>query len=82
METTEIKSLLFKKIDSLDKNKLQEVYGILVNSLNEQKKISDWVVLSDQQQQGVLDAIAEIDSGKGVSHERVISKVRKKYSHA
>ncbi len=31
METTELKSLLFKKIVSLDENRLQEAYGVLVN---------------------------------------------------
>ncbi len=43
--------------------------------LNEQNEISDWSVLSEKQQEGVLDATIEIDFGKGIPHEKVISKV-------
>ena len=34
MDTAELKLMLFRKIDSLDLEKLQEVYGLLENYLN------------------------------------------------
>lgn len=82
MNAEELKLSLFRKIDSLEKNKLQEVYGVLVNYLNGQKDLNDWQSLTEQQKRGILDAISEIDSGKGISHDMVLSKFRKKYSHA
>ncbi len=82
MNTAELKLLIFRKIDSLEKNKLQEIYGVLVNYINGQKDINDWKDLTEEQKQGISDAISEIDSGKGIPHDKVISKFRKKYSHA
>lgn len=43
---------------------------------------SDWEKLSKNQQQGISDAIDEIDSGKGIQGSIVMDKFRKKYSHA
>ena len=37
------------------------------------------VELTEEQQQGIIDAIDEIDSGKGIPHERVLEDIRKKY---
>jgi predicted transcriptional regulator len=36
--------------------------------------------LTDQQREGVDAAIEELDSGKGISHQEVMKKLRKKYS--
>lgn len=82
MNTAELKLLIFRKIDSLEKNKLQEIYGVLMNYINGHKDINDWAALTEKQKQGLFDAISEIDSGKWISHEKVISKYRKKYLHA
>lgn len=82
MTVSELKLKLFRKVDSLEKNRLEEVYGLVMNYLNGQKDISDWDKLTEEQKQGIVDAIDEIDSGKGISHDEVMSKIRKKYSHA
>ena len=66
----------------MEKNRLEEVYGLVMNYLNGQKDISDWDKLTEEQKQGIVDAIDEIDSGKGILHEKVMSKIHKKYSHA
>lgn len=42
----------------------------------------DWEKLSKKQQKGILDAIDEIDAGKGIQGSIVLDKFRKKYSHA
>jgi hypothetical protein len=43
---------------------------------------SDWEKLSKNQKQGIIDAIDEIDSGKGIQGSVVMDKFRKKYTHA
>jgi hypothetical protein len=82
MNTSELKLKIFRQIDSLEKTRLEDLYGVLLNYINSQKEINDWINLSDNQKQGIFDAIEQIDSGKGITHEKVMSKYRKKYSHA
>lgn len=43
---------------------------------------SEWKKLSKNQKQGIIDAIDEIDSGKGIEGSVVMDKLRKKYTHA
>jgi hypothetical protein len=82
MTVSDLKLRIFREIDSLEKNKLEEFYGLLMNYINGKKDISDWDKLSANQKQGILDAIGEIDSGKGIPNKVVLDKFRKKYSHA
>jgi hypothetical protein len=82
MTVSDLKLRIFRQIDSLEKNKLEEFYGVLLNYINGQKDISDWDKLSPNQKQGILDAIDEIESGKGIPSSVVHDKFRKKYSHA
>jgi transcription elongation factor GreA-like protein len=81
MTVSDLKLKIFRQIDSLEKSRLEEFYGVLMNYVNGKKDISDWDKLSDTQKQGILDAIDELDSKKGVSNKVVINKFRKKYSN-
>ena len=82
MTVSELKLRLFQQIDTLDKSKLEEVYGVLTNYINGQKDISDWSKLSDVQRLGILDAVEEVEAGKGISNNVILDKYRKKYFHA
>ena len=82
MTVSDLKLKIFRQIDSLEKNKLEELYGLLTNFVNGQKDVSDWDNLSSSQKQGIFDAIDEIDSGRGESNEVIFKKIRKKYSNA
>jgi len=82
MNTSELKLKLFRQIDSLDNNRLEELYGILINYINGQKEINNWNKLTKNQRKGIIAAIDEIDTGKVIPHEKVITKYRKRYSHA
>jgi len=82
MTVSDLKLKIFRQIDSLEKSRLEEFYGLLMNYVNGKKDISDWDKLSETQRQGILDAIDELDSKKGVSNKVVIDKFRKKYSNA
>ncbi len=70
------------KIDSLEKNRLEELYGVLINYINEKKDIRDWEKLTEEQKQGIFDAIEEIELGKGIPNEKIMAKIRKKYLRA
>jgi hypothetical protein len=81
MNTAELKLLLFRKIDSLEESKLQELWGIVENYFNNQKGLDDWADLTNEQKQGLYDAIDEIENGKAIVHEDVMTKYRKRYKN-
>jgi hypothetical protein len=82
MTVAELKLKIFRQVDSLEKNRLEELYGVFLNYINGQKDVNDWAKLSQEQQQGIINAIEEIESGKGIPHEVVMTKIRKRFSHA
>ena len=61
---------------------MEELYGVLKNFINGKKDIDDCNKLTEEQQEGIINAIEEIDSGKGIPHEKVMAKIRKNYLHA
>lgn len=80
MTEADLKLKIFRQVDSLEKNRLEEVYGLLTNYLRGHKSIDDWNQLTEEQKKGIFDAIEDIDEGKGVSHDTVMSRIRKKYA--
>ena len=82
MDASELKLRIFREIDSLEKGKLQEIYGYVQNYIRGNKDIDEWDSLSLAQQEGIKEAINNLNSGVGVVHEEVITKYRKKYSDA
>jgi len=82
MTVAELKLKIFRQVDSLEGSRLEELYGVFLNYINSQKDVDDWAKLTTEQQQGVFDAIEEIESGKGIPHEAVMTNIRKKFSHA
>ena len=48
-------------------------------TVNEPEALAEWGKLSAEQQQGLLDAIEELDAGKGEDSEDVIREFRKRY---
>ena len=80
MTVSDLKIKIFRHIDSLEKNRLEEFYGLLLNYINGKKDISDWEHLSPAQKQGLMDSVDQLDSDKGASHKVVIDKLRKKYN--
>jgi hypothetical protein len=82
MTIADLKLKIFRQVDSLERSRLEELYGVLINYINGQKDIGDWEVLTEEQKQGIMNAIDEIDSGKGIPHQKVIAKMRKKFKDA
>jgi hypothetical protein len=81
MTISDLKLKIFRQVDSLEKNRLEELYGVFNNYINEHKEISDWEKLTKEQRQGIIDAVEEIDNGKGIPNEKIMSIMRKKYSN-
>lgn len=74
MSTSELKKKLISRIlESKNPDLLKEVYRLLEIE-NEDIEIYK---LSSEQKKGLDEAKKEIDSGKGISHEKVIRKFRK-----
>ena len=82
MDASELKLRIFREIDSLEKGKLQEIYGYVQNYIRGNKDIDEWDSFSLAQQEGIREAINDLDKGIGIVHEDVIAKYRKKYSDA
>ena len=78
MNTAEIKLKLFREINMLDQNKLEQVYGLLFNFLNKENDTEEWNSLSKSQQNGLLEAINELDSSEGTDHKSIMDKYRSK----
>ena len=79
MTVSDLKLKIFRQIDSLEKNRLEELYGVLSNFINGHNDLIDWGNLTKEQQKGISDAVDEIDSGKGITHEKVMEDIRKEY---
>jgi len=82
MTVSDLKLKLFRQIDSLEKDRLEELYGVFLNYINGKKDMDDWNELNEEQKQGIVDAIDEIDAGKGIPHTKVMATIRKKYTNA
>lgn len=79
MDTSELKLKLFRQIDSLEKSKLQQVYDMVLKLVQKDSSINQWDDLSKAQQQGLLDAIDEMNTSEGIDHQAVIDKYKQKY---
>lgn len=82
MTSSDLKLKIFREIDSLEGTDLNEFYGILSNFINGKREVDDWASLSQEQQNGILNALDQVNANKGIPHEKVISKFRNKYKNA
>jgi len=79
MTISDLKLEIFRHIDSLEKNRLEEFRGVLLNYLNTKSDSSEWDKLKEYQKTGILEAIDEINHGNGISHEKIMAKFRARF---
>ena len=79
MSIEEIKLQIFRQVDALDATKLKEFYGIMLNYINSKRDTDEWIGVTSSEKQGIIDAIEELNDGKGIPHKQVIERLRKKY---
>ena len=82
MNPAEIKIDLFRKLDSLKGNRLDEAYGILLNYINGKNELDDWQNLTEEQQSAIRLGIGQLENGEGREHKKVMSDIRKRYTNA
>ena len=81
MDAIKLRERINKQVDLLNENELLEFYGVIINFLNKKTDINEWNNLPEIEKQGIFDAIAEIDEGKGIDHNDVVRKYKIKYSY-
>lgn len=81
MTSAELKLKIFRQIDLLDKNTIEEFYGILLNFVHGKSDSDSWSQLSAAQKKGILAALDEVKAGKTIKSDQVLAKHRKKYLH-
>ncbi|HCE58379.1 MAG TPA: hypothetical protein DER09_11250 [Prolixibacteraceae bacterium] len=82
MNVSDLKLKIFREIDSLEASRLEEFYGVMLNFVNGRKEDDEWIGLSETEITGIEDAIDELDAGKGIPHDQVLTKFRDIYNHA
>lgn len=80
MNIAELKLKFFRQIDGLDKDKLEEAYGVLLNYINSKDDLDEWSKLTAEQQKGIIDSIEQIENNQGISHKEVMKKYKNKYN--
>jgi len=80
MNSESLKMKIFLKVDQLDQQMLEEIYGLISNHLNGETEHNDWEQLSSEEKQGIDAAIGAINQGEFLSHDNVMTKIRKKYA--
>jgi hypothetical protein len=81
MTASDLKLRIFRQIDSMGKDKLDELYGLMLNYINSEKDISDWELLTEDQKTGIYKAIQEIEEGKGIPNHVVLEKLHERYKN-
>jgi hypothetical protein len=80
MNAETLKLKIFQQVDSLDQQKLEEIYGLIYNHINARIDSKDWDKLTKAEQVGLDEAIDSISQGASSSHEQIITELRKKYA--
>ena len=77
MNETKIKEEIIKSLNGLDFEKLNAVYGAVLNIKESAGIEQDWLDLSPKEQSGILEAIIQSDNNAVLKHNEVISRIKK-----
>jgi len=80
MNIAELKLKFFRQIDGLDKDNLEEAYGVLLNYINSKDDLDEWSKLTAEQQKGIVDGIEQLENNQGIAHDEVMKKYKNKYN--
>lgn len=79
MNISELKVELLKNIELLNKAELEQIYSLIQNFVTKNTS-EDFDNLSQTQQEGLINAIEEMNYSEGTDHQSVIDKFKKKYA--
>jgi hypothetical protein len=74
MNTAQLKIELFRKIDTLEENKLVKLYKFLIKKRIKKKDF--WNTLNDAQIEDIEIGLTDIEKGKKKDFNKVISKYK------
>ena len=79
MGTAEIKQDIFRKLDQLDPDKLNEAYSLFLNYINSLQIKDDWGRFTDEQKKHIEKALNESEEGLSEPLQGFTDSLRKKY---
>jgi hypothetical protein len=74
MQISEIKLELFRYIDNLENNKLQQIYKYLISDRTDNIESDFWLSLNEWQKNDINSGISDLEEGRKKSFDKVISK--------
>lgn len=75
-----MESLTIEIINPKAKKLLQSLVDLnLISISNSSSDEEEWDTLTDEQREGILKAITEIENGQGISHEKIVAEFQNKY---
>lgn len=77
MSTAKLNLKLFREIDSLEKSKLEQISGLVLNFINDDNDTEEWNTPTPSHQKGQLDPIVEMNSTEGIDHATLMDKFKK-----
>ncbi len=80
MNTAELKLDIFRRLDTLDDNLFQEIYGYVINYISGIKPFSESIAISEEEKMAIEEGYAQIRQGKGILHSEIMEKYRAKYA--
>ena len=79
MNESNIKVELIHQIDSLDDERIIELYGVIQNFIHGGDDEENWDNLSAAQKKGLEYGVNELERGEGIEHQMVMEELKKKY---
>lgn len=79
MSTADLKLKLFRGIETLENARLERVYGVLLNFINNENDTTEFNSLSPEKQESLLKAIEEMNSSVGIDHKIMMDNFKRKY---
>ena len=81
MGNAELKLDIFRIVDRLSESELQKLHSMVSDLVSGQSADTlPWDRLSEGEQSAIEQGLSQLDRGKGLSHQHVMSEFRKKYS--
>jgi len=81
MTTAELKLDIFRMVDGLKKNQLDELTGLISNYIHGQYGLDDWESLSTIEKKALLDAKQSIRKNGGTEHSTVMKTIRQRFAN-
>lgn len=76
MNTAELKLELFRKIDLLEGNQLNELSGVVENMFHENIDMDQWNKLPLHHREGIMEGLADLKVNGSLDHVLVMARLR------